>query len=114
MQLGLLLKGVFIMKPIDRKKVEKALRTFENHSVYIHSEVTPGGFSRNILVQVTKCYIMGDGPFRVTLKLSDQGWIRIEGLTDYVHQNGQLLLAGHDEKGRLRTGLEISLKPFPA
>jgi hypothetical protein len=36
-----------------------------------------------------------------------------QGLTDYtVTERGELLLAGHDEEGNLRVGLQLSVQPF--
>lgn len=42
------------------------------------------------------------------------GWIYAQGLTDFeVDAKGRLLLAGHDEEGRLAVSLQLSRTPFP-
>ncbi len=115
------------MKPIDIADVQAYLDTFENKPVYIHLETTngayahhvdekavnAGAFIRNAKVVFTRGKITGDnGTFRVGLKL-DSGWIYTEGLTDWtVTDAGELLLAGHDQEGRLFVALQISERPF--
>jgi hypothetical protein len=101
------------MEMIDPTRLAERLRTFTG-AAYIHAEVTPGGFTRNIAVRIEETFVHGDGPYRVTLRLPDRGWIRIEGLTHAVLEDeaGRLLIAGHDETGRLTTALELSREPF--
>lgn len=44
----------------------------------------------------------------------DIGWIYAEGLTDYeIDGQGRLLMAGHDEEGRLAVALQLSRTPWP-
>lgn len=101
------------MLRIDKKIVENALQAYQGRKVFIHAEVIPGGFLRNVSVEVIQSYIAGDGPFRVALRTEDEGWIRMEGLTDYeIDDQGRLLIAGHDDQGRITTALELSLSPF--
>jgi Protein of unknown function (DUF1806) len=104
------------MKPlqrIDKKIVESALQAYQGRKTFIHAEVIPGGFLRNISVQVIQSYIAGDGPYRVALRTEDEGWIRMESLTDYeIDDQGRLLIAGHDDQGRITTAFELSLSPF--
>lgn len=103
------------MKAINKKIVEDALLSFSGTSPYIHCEVTPGGFVRNVRVEVLQTFIAGDGPYRAALKLANDGWIRVEELTDYeIDEQGRLLLAGHDDTGRLTTALQLSKDPFDA
>ncbi|MFZ3101893.1 MAG: YojF family protein [Desulfitobacteriaceae bacterium] len=114
------------MKPIDKLLVQSGLDDFLNRQVYLHLETTNGAYSvhhqeskmgvgayiRNGLISYTRGLVTGDGPYRVGLRL-ELGWVYAEGLTDFeVDEAGGLLLAGHDQKGRLAVALELSLKPF--
>lgn len=101
------------MRRIDKKIVENALQAYQGCKAFIHAEVIPGGFLRNISVQIIQSYIAGEGPYRVALRTEDEGWIRMEGLTDYeIDEQGRLLIAGHDDQGRITTVFELSLSPF--
>ncbi len=43
----------------------------------------------------------------------DHGWVYAEGITHWeVDDKERLLLAGHDNQGRLAVALELSLTPF--
>lgn len=72
-----------------------------------------GVYARNVSTLFNQAKIVGDGKaYRVGLKL-DKGWIYAEGLTDWeIYEKTKLLLAGHDEKGRLMVALQISEEPF--
>jgi hypothetical protein len=94
-------------------KVNEKLHSFTGSSAFAHVEVTPGGFCRNIQLQITDTFVHGDGPYRVSIKLPNRGWIRVEGITHYeIDDKGRLLLAGHDELGRLTTALQLSSEAF--
>ncbi|TCT18762.1 uncharacterized protein DUF1806 [Melghiribacillus thermohalophilus] len=115
------------MKPIQMKDVQKTFESFVNKDVYIHLETTNGAYARhfnqksynvgayirNAKVTFSRARIAGeDGFYRVGLKM-DLGWIYAEGLTHWeVDGQGRLLMAGHDDAGRLMVALEISEKPF--
>lgn len=114
------------MNPIEKSTVQAALNLFLNREVYLHLETTNGAYAahqqegamavgayiRNGLIRYGRGIITGDGPFRVGLKL-ELGWVYAEGLTDFeVDQQERLLLAGHDQDGRLAVALELSLNPF--
>ncbi|HLQ72699.1 MAG TPA: YojF family protein [Bacillota bacterium] len=115
------------MKTIDVEKVQSNLDAFKNKDVYIHVETTNGAYAshfhnqsfnvgayvRNVKVSFTEAKIVQDGvTHRVGLK-TENGWIYAEGLTDWViYEEEQLLLAGHDEDGRLMVALQISERPF--
>ncbi|AFM39358.1 Protein of unknown function (DUF1806) [Desulfosporosinus acidiphilus SJ4] len=114
------------MNPIDKSIVQPALNSFLNREVYLHlettngayaahrqeSQMTVGAYIRNGLITYVRGTITGDGPYRVGLKMNS-GWVYAEGLTDFeLNQEGQLLLAGHDQEGRLAVALELSLEPF--
>jgi Protein of unknown function (DUF1806) len=111
---------------IQTEEVQKAIDSYANQDVYLHLETTNGAYAthnddkkmtvgayiRNGLVQFTTGKILGEGAYRVGLKLS-LGWIYAEGLTHYeVDSQGRLLLAGYDSEGRLAVALELSHKPF--
>ncbi|MFD1067677.1 YojF family protein [Oceanobacillus locisalsi] len=115
------------MKPIEMEKVQQALDSYLNKDVYVHLETTNGAYAshldanaynvgayiRNAKVRYENAKIIGDGnSYRVGLKM-EIGWIYAEGLTDWtIHEGHQLLMAGHDDEGRLMVALEISETPF--
>lgn len=114
------------MKAIDKSIVQPALDSFLNREVYLHLETTNGAYAahrqessmnvgayiRNGLIRFKRGIITGDGPYRIGLKM-EYGWIYAEGLTDFeIEQADQLLLAGHDQEGRLAVALELSTTPF--
>lgn len=114
------------MNPIDKSLVQPALDRFLNREVFLHLETTNGAYAvhshesnmtvgayiRNGCISFGRGIITGDGPYRVGLKL-ELGWVYAEGLTDFeMTPEGQLLLAGHDQEGRLAVALELSLNPF--
>lgn len=115
------------MKPIELEKVKEILRSYQNKDVYVHVETTNGAYAshfgnegvnvgayvRNAKVKYIESDLKGEpGGYRAGLKL-EVGWIYAEGLSDYeVTESGQLLLAGHDQAGRLTVALQISEQPF--
>lgn len=115
------------MKPIDQAAVQEKLDSFLNKDVYIHAETTNGAYAshfdnkgfnvgiylRNPLITFSQAKIIGENDiYRVGLK-TNRGWMYAEGLTDWtIHNEEQLLLAGHDSEGRLMVGLQISETPF--
>mgnify|MGYP000120038294 CR=1 FL=1 len=114
------------MKPIQLADVQGLINQFARQDIYIHLETTNGAYAshfnenffsagayiRNAKVNYEHGKIVGDGPFRVGLKL-EIGWIYAEGLTHYEQdEEGRLLMAGHGADGRLAVALEISHTPF--
>ena len=114
------------MQPIDKDAVQKAIDRFRGQDVYLHLETTNGAYAthrderffnanayiRNARIRFNRGKLTGDGPYRAGLKL-DLGWVYAEGLTDWeVDEKGRLLLAGHNEEGKLAVALELSLEPF--
>lgn len=94
--------------------MEAELESFIGADVYIHSEATSFVFVRNFKVKVTHAYIAGEGSYRAALRFDGHGWLRMEELTHYeVDENGRLLLAGYDDKGRMNVALHIGREPFP-
>lgn len=116
------------MRPIVLDEVQAALNTFVGKIVYLHLETTNGAYAaesaegqsmavcayvRNAAVQFRRATVAGTGPYRAGLQMH-HGWTYAEGLTDFeIDSEGRLLLAGHDEKGRLAVALQLSETPFP-
>jgi hypothetical protein len=111
---------------IDVQMVQEAINRLTNKDVYLHLETTNGAYAshndesffsagayiRNALVRYEIGKITGNGPFRVGLKIN-LGWVYAEGLTHFEEdEQGRLLLAGHDNNGKLAVALEISPTPF--
>lgn len=116
-----------VVQSIDLDLVQAELESYKNNDVYLHLETTNGAYAahrfgqpmavcayiRNGRVRFQRATITGEKPYRVGLKMSD-GWIYAQGLTDFeVDDSGRLLLAGHDDEGRLAVALELSKTPFP-
>jgi hypothetical protein len=114
------------MEIINIEKAQQAIDQFKNETVYLHLETTngayathndenffsSGAFIRNAQVQLEHGKITGPGPYRVGIKIP-LGWVYAEGITHYtVDEQGRLLMAGHDFKGKLAVALEISRTPF--
>ncbi|MED4202804.1 YojF family protein [Neobacillus mesonae] len=114
------------MEVIDVRRVQEFINQFANQDVYIHLETTNGAYAshydqtffsagayiRNALVRYELGKITGSGPYRVGLKIN-LGWVYAEGITHFeIDDQGRLLLAGHDYKGKLAVALEISTTPF--
>lgn len=114
------------MEHISIDEVQKHIEAFANQDVYLHLETTNGAYAshvdeaffsasayiRNAFVNYQHGKIVGEGPFRVGLKL-EIGWIYAEGLTHYeLDHQGRLLLAGHGKDGKLAVALELSKTPF--
>lgn len=119
------------MEPIVLTQVQAELQKYVGRDVFLHLETTNGAYAaegltngtkamavcayvRNAVVRFDRATLAGTGPYRAGLQMA-QGWIYAEGLTDWeINSEGRLLLAGHDEMGRLAVALQLSLTPFPA
>ena len=114
------------MKPIDLLDAQASLRTFADHPVYLHLETTngayashndesffsAGAFIRNVAITFEEGKIIGDGPYRVGVRMAN-GWVYAEGITHYeIDEYGRLLMAGLDHQGRLAVAFELSNNPF--
>ncbi|GEL76524.1 YojF family protein [Tenuibacillus multivorans] len=115
------------MDAIKLEDVQSYIDQFAAKPVYVHLETTNGAYASHFnqnaynvgayIRNAQLTYHQGkivehNGSFRVGLK-HDIGWIYAEGLTDYeFSEQGHLLLAGHDNQGRLMVALEISQEPF--
>jgi hypothetical protein len=114
------------MEPIKPEQVQVMLNHLVNKDLYIHLETTngayashydesffsAGAFLRNALIRYERGSIVGNGPYRIGLKLP-YGWIYAEGITHFTEKdNEQLLLAGYDHTGKLAVALQLSQTPF--
>lgn len=114
------------MEKVDVERVQTEIDRLANQDVYIHLETTngayashhdeaffsAGAFIRNAMIKYQHGKITGNGPYRVGLKL-DIGWVYTEGITHFdVDGQGRLLLAGHDNQGKLAVCLELGKTPF--
>ncbi|TWI59195.1 YojF family protein [Halalkalibacter nanhaiisediminis] len=114
------------MELISLDEVQKLINSFAGQDIYLHLETTNGAYAshfdesffsasayiRNAKVNYEHGKIIGEGPYRVGLKL-EIGWVYAEGLTHYeLDKYGRLLLAGHGFDGKLAVALEISKTPF--
>lgn len=114
------------MESINIIEVQKELNKFTNVHLYYHLETSNGSYNsiegkgltsvctfvRNNKLSFDRGVITGEGPYRVGLRLQD-GWLYAEGLTDWeLTEQQQLLLAGHDDEGRVLIALELSKHPF--
>jgi hypothetical protein len=114
------------MQLIDQASVQIVIDQFKDQDLYIHLEMTTGAYAshndkskftastfiRNGIIRYSLGSIEGSGPFRVGLKI-DQGWIYSQGLTHWEEtDNERLILAGHDNEGKLVVSLQLSKEPF--
>jgi hypothetical protein len=117
---------VKLLEPITKPAVHDLINRFAGKDVYIHLETTNGAYAshfnekffsagayiRNAKVNYEHGKIIGDGPYRVGIKM-EIGWIYAEGLTHYeLDEQDRLLMAGHDYDGKLAVALQISATPF--
>lgn len=101
------------MKPIIRQEAEKELHRFVGRDAYVHSEATSFVFVRNFKVKVTDAFLAGEGSYRAALRFDGHGWLRMEALTHFeVDEEGRLLLAGYDDRGRMNVALHLGKEPF--
>ncbi|REI07834.1 DUF1806 domain-containing protein [Staphylococcus felis] len=120
-----------VLQPIIKDVVQSLLDQYTNEPVYIHVETTNGAYAnhfnqrvfnagtflRNIQITYTHAQLKGGvkDPFRVGLKLNQNGWVYVQGLTHYeINENEEFLLAGFNYEGQLAAALQISRKPFQA
>lgn len=114
------------MELVNKERLQELLNSFANEDVYIHLETTngayathfnenvfnAGAFIRNVVIRYELGKVAGEAPHRVGLKLP-HGWVYAQGITHYeLDEHGRLLMAGHDQSGKLAVALEISKTPF--
>lgn len=118
-----------MLEPINETRVQEILSSYANQTVYLHVETTNGAYAnhmdqrvfnagtflRNIPVTFVHAQLKGGqkDPYRVGLKLDNQGWIYVQGLTHFeINERNEFLLAGLNYEGQLAAALEISTEPF--
>ncbi|WP_438350374.1 YojF family protein [Paenibacillus sp. FA6] len=114
------------MQLIDQASVQRVIEKFKDQDLYIHLEMTTGAYAShndqskftastfisNGMIRYSLGSIEGSGPFRVGLKI-DQGWVYSQGLTHWEENDEErLILAGHDNDGKLVVSLQLSKEPF--
>lgn len=114
------------MQPIQPQNIQTRINQLANQDLYIHLEVTSGAYANhrdsnkhpgsafitNAVIQFKQGAISGSGPYRVGLK-TEQGWIYAEGLTHVdEEEQDRLILAGHDNQGKLVVALQLSREMF--
>ncbi|WP_051287529.1 YojF family protein [Paenibacillus taiwanensis] len=114
------------MKSIHTEDVQRRLDAYKGQPIYLHLEMTTGAYAShqdstkltastfisNAIIRYSHGLITGHGPYRVGLK-TGQGWVYSEGLTHWDDSdNERLIMAGHDQEGKLVVGLQLSSKPF--
>jgi Protein of unknown function (DUF1806) len=94
------------MQPISPEKVQSLIAPFINRDVYLHLETTNGSYA---VLRGEKTISVGSFVRNVVVRYA-------EGLTDWEpdSEEGRLLLAGHDEEGRLMIAFQLSFTPFGA
>lgn len=114
------------MLPIDPSVIQQRIDSMTGDSLYLHLEQTTGAYAAhfdsskhpaasfisNIVIVYSHGGISGGGPYRVGLKMQ-HGWVYCEGLTHYEEtESDRLILAGHDNTGKLVVALQLSPEPF--
>ena len=114
------------MEVVNVEKLQELLNSFANKDIYLHLETTngayashfdetvfnAGAFNRNIVIKYELGKVAGESPHRVGLKLP-HGWVYAQGITHFeLDEYGRLLMAGHDQSGKLAVALHISETPF--
>ncbi|MEW9702012.1 DUF1806 family protein [Paenibacillus sp. SI8] len=101
------------MQLIEADKLRQILQGFEGKDVYVHVEVNPGALLRNVRVKVRQAHLAGTGAYRIALRIEEEGWIRVEGITHFhIDHRGRLLTAGYDDRNRIAAVLQVGLYPF--
>lgn len=105
-----------MVRPIDEEELAPMLLRLGGRKVYLHVEVTPGGFLRNLAAQVKEAVLRSSGStWRIALRCEEHGWVVMEGLTHMSVQSGEpLLLCTLEEEDRLTRVIQISEEAFAA
>ncbi|MFC7679785.1 YojF family protein [Paenibacillus sp. GCM10028914] len=114
------------MELIHQSEIQDMINKLADQDLYIHLELTTGAYAShhdstkhpaanfitNAKIRYSHGSISGNGPYRVGLKM-EQGWVYAEGLTHYdKSETERLILAGHDNQGKLVVALHLSREPF--
>lgn len=105
-----------MVRPIDVEELAPVLRLLSGRTVYLHVEVIPGGFMRNVTAEVEEAVLRSDGStYRMALRCGGHGWVVMEGLTHMSIREGEPLhLCTLAEEDRLTRVIQISKEAFAA
>lgn len=114
------------MELINQTEVQQMIDKLKDQDLYIHLEMTTGAYAAhydstkhpaanfitNAIIRYSHGTISGNGPYRVGLKMN-HGWVYTEGLTHFEQADtDRLIMAGHDNQGKLVVALQLSREPF--
>ncbi|MDF2684020.1 MAG: hypothetical protein K0R47_5210 [Brevibacillus sp.] len=114
------------MQLINQSEVQRRIDNLKDQDLYIHLEMTTGAYAAhfdsskhpaatfitNAIIRFSHGSISESGPYRVGLKM-EHGWVYSEGLTHYEESEPErLIMAGHDNQGKLIVSLQLSRQPF--
>jgi hypothetical protein len=114
------------VQPIDKQGVQQVLDKLKDQDIYLCLEMTTGAYAShtdssrftastfisNGMIRASQASIAGSGPYRIGLK-TQSGWVYSEGLTHWEEQETErLIVAGHNDEGKLVVGLQLSKEPF--
>jgi hypothetical protein len=103
-----------MLRPIDASTVARLALQLSGCKAFIHVEVTPGGFVRNLPVDLEDVVLRGAGPtYRLALRCASNGWVVLEGLT-HMAIDGEILMLCTLEEDRLTRVIQLSKEAFAA
>jgi hypothetical protein len=101
------------VKPLQPRNAESLLAAFADSKAYLHLEVNPGGFVRNVMAHVEGGSVRPDsGCYRVALRCRPHGWVVMEGITHVEDGPGILSFYRIDQEHRLLQVLQVAKEPF--
>ncbi|MFB5190303.1 DUF1806 family protein [Alicyclobacillus fastidiosus] len=97
------------VKSVDEAKAW--LAQYVGQTVYLHMEVNPQGYIRNVPVLLKLAHIHGDGAYRVYLEWEQpNGIVQLNDVTDFYEENGVFIFTAYDNQSRIAHSLEVSPK----
>lgn len=105
-----------MLRPIETEALIQVMRGFSGRRVYLHVEVTPGTFLRNLTTDIEEVVLRDDnGSYRLALRSAGDGWVVMEGLTHMsMGEGAPLHLCTLVEEDRLTRVIQISEEAFAA
>lgn len=102
------------MEPISSAVLLQKLQQWVGKSIYIHIEISPGGYFRNGKASLQAVHVKGQQSFRVFLELDERrSIIQIDDVTHMSIADELVTVTGYDAHDRLARTLEISMQSFP-
>ncbi|KRW92574.1 hypothetical protein SD51_03675 [Alicyclobacillus tengchongensis] len=97
------------MTPLGIEEARNRLLSMVGETVYVHLEVNPEAYIRNVPCKLKDVAVMGDHAYRVHLVLTDpDGLLSISGVTDFVDDGDAIVITGFDTQSRIRQTLTVS------